>query len=79
LVKGIYNNSKLPELANKGIPWIAIPSDVTKIPDWIIPYIDYETIVNTNIKNFTNILSSLDVVELSSVESNTSYSNILKI
>lgn len=79
LVKGIYNNSKLPELANKGIPWIAIPSDVTKIPDWIIPYIDYETIVNTNIKNFSNILSSLDVVELSSVESNTSYSNILKI
>lgn len=41
---------KVPEFS-KGIDYIAIPTDV-EVPKWVIPMIDYDTIINDNLKNF---------------------------
>ena len=57
-----------------GITAIAIPEDI-EIPSWIIPLIDYTTIIHDNLRNFP-----LDEIGMSKNESsNITHTNILKL
>lgn len=52
---------------------IAIPSNI-KIPDWIIPFIDYNQIIHDNLKNFP-----LEVLGISKIDSgDITHTNIIK-
>lgn len=66
-------------IEKKGISWIAIPADLESTPLWIRDFIDYDTIVNDNLSKFASVLEALGIVELPTFESNSSYSNIVKI
>ena len=76
----IYGNRN-KYLAEKGLGVIAIPRTLDKIPDWIIPYIDIDTISNDIIKKFYSVLESLGVETVSgSGASGRKYlSNIINI
>lgn len=65
-----------PKVAEKALPVIAIPRNVDKIPDWIIPFIDYDTISYNVLSKFYPILESLslDTIKTSKKEY---FSNIL--
>jgi hypothetical protein len=64
---------KIKEFAS-GIDTIAIPLNVD-VPDWIIEFIDFNTIISDNIKNFP--LDSIGLYRMNQV--NINYTNILKI
>lgn len=49
------------ELAKYGLSVIALPKSIEKIPEWIIPLIDIDTIVEDNVNNCTVIFNSLDI------------------
>lgn len=52
---------------------IAIPSNI-KIPDWIVPFIDYNQIIHDNLKTFP-----LDVLGISKIDSgDITHTNIIK-
>lgn len=52
---------------------IAIPTDI-EIPDWIVPFIDYITIIHDNLKNFP-----LEEIGISKMESkNITHTNIMR-
>ena len=53
---------------------LAIPRDV-QVPEWVLEFIDYKTIINDNLCNFP-----LESVGISKVDStNVNYTNILSI
>ena len=66
------------KVAEKGLPVIAIPRNVEKIPDWMIPFIDYDTITYNVLSKFYPLLESLglDTIKTSKKEY---FSNILNI
>ena len=57
----------------KGITALAVPRN-SELPDWVLDFIDYPTIINDNLKNFP-----LESVGLYKMNDNNNYSNILKI
>jgi hypothetical protein len=64
---------KTPEFKGK-IEAIAIPEDA-EIPSWLIPMIDYITIIHDNLRNFP-----MDEIGMSKVESKeVTHTNILKL
>lgn len=77
LMKHIFkgNNKKLAE---KGVQVIAIPRNVQAIPEWIHPFIDYDTIVNDNIKRFYSVLESLGIETIKASDKKY-FTNILKV
>lgn len=58
IMKGIVNNPN-DKISKKGFVVLAIPKNVPKIPDWVIPYIDYDTISYNVLKKVFPILQSL--------------------
>ena len=52
--KGIFE-SPIEDLAKKGLQVIAIPGN-EQIPDWCLPYIDYNTVVNNILGQFKGVL-----------------------
>lgn len=58
LKEGIFNN-KEEQIKKKGVYVIAIPPNLTSIPDWIIPFIDTATISNDILNKFFPLLHSL--------------------
>lgn len=78
IMEGIFGNDN-PKIRKKGIYVIAIPRNVEKIPEWILPYIDYDEIVNNNISKFHPILKSLNTVliQTESKAGKTYMSNII--
>ena len=58
-----------------GVKYIAIPNSLDKIPDWIIPLIDYNYIVSRNLGTFKPILESLGLPPIGS-KSISYFSNI---
>lgn len=58
LVKGVFNHPK-EEIAKKGINVFAIPNSVSKIPEWIRPYIDKEKIIDDNIKLGDSVMHAM--------------------
>jgi hypothetical protein len=65
-------------LSKYGITYFAIPKTEPQIPEWLVPYIDIETIINDNIKVFNPILESLGLKILSNTEGDF-YSNVLTL
>lgn len=64
-------------LKNYGFSIIAIPKEVDKIPDWIIPVIDIDTVVRDNLSNFIIILNSIGVKTISLKADELFFSNII--
>lgn len=58
---------------NTGITTIAIPKNST-IPQWLVDYIDYTTIINDNLKVFP-----LDPIGVFKINDNNNYTNMIKI
>lgn len=77
IVKKIFNH-KEKSIASKGINVIAIPRNEERIPEWIIPYIDYETIVVDNISKFYPVLESIGI-EIVSTSKHSFFSNIIHV
>ena len=73
----IFDNEE--EKISHGITSIAIPQTYEKIPEWIIPLIDIDSIVEDNIKSFFPVLESLGLEIINTRATNTMYSNIIKI
>jgi len=76
--KHIFNN-KNEKIAKKGVQVIAIPRNIPKIPDWILEFIDYETIILDNISKFYSVLESLGIETIKASSDVEYHSNILKI
>ena len=75
--KGIFE-SKEEKIAKKGIEVIAIPRNIKRIPDWMLPYIDYDTIMNNNITKFHGVLESLGIQILQHSKEDY-FSNVIKL
>lgn len=58
LKEGIFN-SDIPQVKNKGVYIIAIPPNLTEVPEWITPFIDTATISNNVLNKFFPLLHSL--------------------
>lgn len=63
----------------KGITAFAIPQTQEKIPEWIIPYIDIDTIVEDNMKSFFPVLKALGFEIINTRANNTMFSNIIQL
>lgn len=73
----IINNSN-PKISKKGVEIIAIPRNVPSIPDWMKPFIDYDTVVNNNVSTFNSVLKALGI-ETIRTSKKSYFSNILKL
>ena len=58
----------------KTITSIAIPTDV-QVPEWLVEFIDYTTIINNNLTNFPT--ESVNIVTMDNP--NVNFTNIMKI
>ena len=58
---------------------IAIPKSLEEIPEWIIDFIDYDTIISDNINKFNSVRESLAIAPSKLKNNKTTYSNILEI
>ena len=58
----------------KTITSIAIPTDV-QVPEWLVEFIDYTTIINYNLTNFPT--ESVNIVTIDNP--NVNFTNIMKI
>lgn len=81
----IYNNikryifeSKLEEVRKKALTVLGIPKNIETIPEWCIPYINYDKIVNDNTNKLKSILESLGVQIIETDSTTKRYSNIVK-
>ena len=74
----VYENClkllEMPEFKGKTVDCIAIPLD-TPTPDWLLPFIDYNEMVSTNIGGFP--YSSIGISDLN--KSNVNYTNIVQL
>jgi hypothetical protein len=77
IMKNIFNN-KNPKIADKGVQVIAIPRNTESVPEWMLPFIDYDTIVNDNLKRFYSVLESLGIETIKTPKKEY-FSNILKL
>lgn len=73
--KKILNNPN-KAISDKGLPVIAIPRTVDKIPEWMLEFIDYDTISCDIMKKFYPLLNSLGVNTIT-VSKKEYYSNII--
>jgi hypothetical protein len=71
----IFGNDVLKEY---GIQYIGFPKNVKKIPDWIIDYIDIDSIIADCMKPFLVVLNSLGLKTLKLKANEEFYSNILQ-
>lgn len=76
LCESVYLNKECG-FASKGISVIAIPSQVTEVPEWIRPFIDKDKIINDNLTKFHMVLESLGVQLLDTRSNNPHFSNIV--
>lgn len=60
VIQRIYQSNS-PEIQKAGLKIICIPPAVQKIPDWLIPLIDYETIISDVVSSFKSILDALHI------------------
>lgn len=77
LMKNVFNNPN-EKISKKGVVVIAIPRNVEAIPEWLMKYIDYDTIVNDNMSRFYSVLESLGV-ETIKASKKEYFANILRV
>lgn len=78
IVKNIFNSSH-KKIADKGIEVLAIPRNIEKVPEWVLPFIDFDTIVNDNISRFYSVLESLGIETIKTGGNKKCFSNIINI
>jgi len=54
------------ELSKYGFEYLALPSSIEKIPEWLIPFIDYDSMVIRHIKTGLVLLESCNIMSLKS-------------
>lgn len=79
LVKEKIFNSDIETIRSKGLYVIALPRTEDKVPDWLIPLIDVDTIVEDTMKNIVKILKSLDLFPIGTTKSQQHFGNIVKL
>ena len=72
-------NSEFTANKKNGVEVIAIPSNLEKIPDWLMPYIDYNTITHDNISRFHSVLEAMGIKLITTKGGMEHFSNILHI
>ena len=65
--------------AEKKAGVVAIPSNIDKIPDWILEFTDYDTIIMDNVTKFNSFIDSMGAVLIKGSTNNEHFSNIIKI
>ncbi|WP_304576704.1 family B DNA polymerase [Romboutsia ilealis] len=78
ILNGIFRNPD-ETIRKKGIDILAIPRNVDAIPEWVIPYINYDAVINGNITKFHPILKSLgiEIIKTESKAGKSYFSNII--
>ena len=72
-------NSPHKKIREKGISVIAIPRNIDKVPEWIMPFIDFDTTINDNISRFHSVLRSLGIELIKTSGNKQHFSNILHL
>ena len=75
ITKNLLETSPIPKFKKDGLTYIAIPNNIEKVPDFIIPYIDYNYIVSRNLGTFRSIRESLMLPDIGKSKQ-TFFSNI---
>ena len=76
LMENIFENPD-KKISSKGINYIAIPQKMSCIPEWIIPFIDTDTVILDNVKKFFPVLESLGLKIIKTKSDTSYYSNIV--
>ena len=63
VVTNIFNSTD-SNIRNSGLKIIGIPESTKKIPDWLIPLIDYDVIVSDTIASFRSVLDALNMEDM---------------
>lgn len=79
MVKEKIFNSEIETVRDKGMYVIALPRTRETIPEWIIPLIDIDTIVEDTMKNIVKILVSLDIYPIGATKGQQHFGNIVKL
>ena len=66
-------------LSKYGLTYFGIPKGEDKIPDWVIPLIDTDTIIQDNLKNFLKILNSIGLRTIMTTADSEYFSNIIQM
>lgn len=78
IIKDRVFNSDIAKIKAKGLDVIAIPRDLNNIPEWMIPFIDYDNIINDNVSKFIKILYSVGLKKIQVKATDKFYSNIVE-
>ena len=80
IAKTVYNIETNPtiDISRFGASALALPKSVAKIPEYILPFIDYSTMTNSNMTNGYIILESLGIY-CEEVKTTQYKSNIIQI
>lgn len=65
-------------LGKYGITYFAIPKTDEEIPEWLIPIIDVDTIIQDNLNNFLKILNSIGLKTVPVNASSEFFSNVIE-
>lgn len=77
-IKRYIFESKLEEVRRKALMVLGIPKNVDKIPEWCIPYINYDKIVNDNTSKMNSLIHSLGVNIIATNSTTNYYSNLIE-
>ena len=78
LIDRVFQNKAEEHLLRYGLRSIGIPSNSKTIPQWLIPFIDYENISNKHLQPIISILASIGNLNISKLKSNkNTYSPII--
>jgi hypothetical protein len=75
LILKVFHSTN-PNIVKNGLKVISIPSTLPKIPDWILPLIDYQTTVSDSISSFKSVLNALHI-ELPAIKTPSGHANII--
>ena len=64
IVANIFMAHNEPRLRETGLKLIAIPNTEKTIPEWLIPYIDYDLIISDTMSSFRSILTALRLPDI---------------
>lgn len=70
-------NSDIKSIKKRKLNIIGIPINDTRIPEWCIPYLSIDEMVNDNISKFYPILGSMNINLITTRSNTTYYSNII--
>lgn len=72
-------NSDIKNIAKNKLNIIAIPRTFDRIPDWIIPFINYKDTCNDNLKTFYSVLEALNIPLIKTTSTDEYFSNIIDV